>query len=211
MSEITRIKCGNGNCYIVSCGGSTVLIDTCKAEYRENILNYCKPYKNIRLIVLSHGHFDHCQNAAFLSERLGAPIAMHKADFDLISDNFRQKLSGRGLIGKIVLNASEKSFQSETIPPFEPSVWLSDGDSLEDFGIPAKIIHLPGHTDGSIAVDLYETHLFVGDALMNMFYPTLSHIYHNESELRESAEKITALGERTIYFGHGKPVKNRAW
>lgn len=211
MSEITRIKCGNGNCYIVSSGGSAVLIDTCKAEYRENILNYCKPYENIRLIVLTHGHFDHCQNAAFLSERLGAPIAMHKADFELISDNFRQKLSGRGLPGKIVLNASEKSFQSEIIPPFEPSVWLSDGDSLENLGISARIIHLPGHTDGSIAVDLDETHLFVGDALMNMFYPTLSHIFHNERELRESAAKISALGERTIYFGHGKPVKNRAW
>lgn len=210
MSKIDRIKCGNGNCYIVSNGESTVLIDTCKTEFRDKILNICKLY-SVRLIVLTHGHFDHCMNAAYLSERLGAPIAMHKADFELLSDNASQKLSCRGLAGKIVLSASEKSFREEKIPPFEPSVWLSDGDDLDDYGIDGKIVHLPGHTCGSIGIDVEGKHLFVGDALMNMFYPTLSHIYYDKEELLESAKKITALGERTIYFGHGKPTSNRAW
>lgn len=208
--NIARIKCGNGNCYIVSERENAVLIDTCKSEYRDKILNVCKTY-NIRLIVLTHGHFDHCQNAAYLSERLGAPIAMHQADFDLIKDNFRQKLTGRGIPGKIILSASVKSFRQEEIPPFKPTVWLSGGDNLDDYGIAGKVVHLPGHTDGSIGIDVDEKHLFVGDALMNMFYPALSHIYHDENELRKSAEKITALGERTVYFGHGKPVGNKIW
>lgn len=209
-SEVTRIKCGNGNCYLVSEGANAVLIDTAKPPYRDKISEFCKPY-SVRLIVLTHGHFDHCMNAAYLSEKLGAPVAMHKADLGLISDNTSQKLSCRGLLGKIVLSASEKSFRHEKIPPFEPTVWLSEGDSLENYGVEGRIVHLPGHTEGSIGVDVEEKHLFVGDALMNMFYPTLSHIFHDESELRKSAEKITALGERTIWFGHGKPVDNKVW
>lgn len=136
---------------------------------------------------------------------------MHKSDVGLIDSNFSQPLSARKFLGKIVLSVSLKSFESEEIPPFAPSVFLSEGDSLEEYGIRAKILHLPGHTDGSIAVDVEEKYLFVGDALMNMFYPTVSMLYHDEHAMLKSAERISSLGERTIYFGHGKPVGNRKW
>ncbi len=46
---------------------------------------------------------------------------------------------------------------------------------------------------------------------MNMFYPTVSMLYHNKKDMLESAGKIRRLGDRTIYFGHGKPVSNKQW
>lgn len=46
---------------------------------------------------------------------------------------------------------------------------------------------------------------------MNMFYPTVSMLYNDEKAMLDSARKITGLGERTIYFGHGIPVKNKVW
>lgn len=208
--RVERIKCGNGNCYIVSENENAVLIDTCKSDSVDKILHICKPY-NIRLILLTHGHFDHAQNAAALSKELKAPVAMHRADLALLSDNNSQPLGCKGLLGKIVLNASLNSFESEKIPPFTPTVLLDEGDTLAEYGINAKILHLPGHTDGSIAVDAAEEHLFVGDALMNMFYPTVSMIFHDKAEMLKSAERISSLGKRTIYFGHGKPVPNRNW
>ena len=164
MTRVKRIKCGNGNCYIVSENENAVLIDTCKSDSVYKILHICKPY-SIRLILLTHGHFDHAQNAAALSKELNAPIAMHRADLQLLADNNSQPLGYKGLLGKIVLNASLKSFKSEKIPLFTPTVFLDEGDSLEEYGIRAKILHLPGHTDGSIAVDVAEEHLFVGHAL----------------------------------------------
>lgn len=208
--RIRRIRCGNGNCYAVSQNESAVLIDTCKSDSADKILNICKPY-NIRLILLTHGHFDHAQNAAVLSKELNAPVAMHRADIGLLADNFSQPLSSKGLLGKIVLNASLKSFGSEKIPAFTPDVLLDEGDTLDEYGVSAQILRLPGHTDGSIGVDVGGEHLFVGDALMNMFYPTTSMIFHNREEMLKSAERISALGKRTVYFGHGKPVDNRNW
>lgn len=209
MATVKRIKCGNGNCYVVSESENAVLIDTCKPNFLDKILLICKPY-NIRLILLTHGHFDHAQNASALSKALNAPIAMHRADVELLADNSSQPLSSEGILGKIVLNASLKSFKTEKIPPFMPDILLDEGDTLEEYGISARILHLPGHTDGSIAVDT-EEHLFVGDALMNMFYPTTSMIFHDKAQMRKSAERITTLGRRTIYFGHGKPAENRKW
>lgn len=210
MHEIKRIKCGNGNCYIVRSGESAVLVDTCRKQFRERILRECGML-NIRLIVLTHGHLDHVQNAAWLSHRLNAPVAMSRADIALLSDNLAQMLHARTLPGKIVLAASVNALRYTKIQEFSPQVWLDEGDSLERYGIPAKVIGLPGHTDGSIALDVEQSDLIVGDALMNMFYPTVSMLYHDEAQMLRSAERITALGERTIFFGHGKPVANRKW
>lgn len=210
MEKVERIPCGNGNCYIISNGENAVLADTCRKEYREKILNACKPYK-MRLLVLTHGHVDHVQNAAFLSEKLQIPIAMCREDADLIKNNMVQPLEAQSIMGKIVLAASIKSFQKDIIPSFSPDIWLSEGDSLDDYGISAKIISVPGHTNGSIAIDAAEKYLIVGDALMNMFYPSVSLLYHDKGVMLKSAERISGMGERIIYFGHGKPLSNRTW
>lgn len=210
MSRIHRIKCGNGNCYIVENGTAGILVDTGKREYLNQVMEACKAYL-VRLIVLTHGHFDHAENAARLSGALGVPIGMNEKDYDLISSNTSQSLTADTLLGKVVLSVSLRDFSRRPMQVFKPDVCLRDGDSLADYGIPATIIALAGHTKGSIGVDVEGKHLIAGDALMNMFYPTVSMLYHNKSDMLASAEKISGLGERTIYFGHGKPLPNRQW
>ena len=210
MSEIHRIRCGNVNCYIVENGSGGVLVDTGRREFARRVLEACRRYR-VRLIVLTHGHFDHAENAAFLSEALGVPIGMSGRDLDLISSNANQALSAETLLGKVVLSASLREFSRRSMRVFEPEVLLQEGDCLTDYGIDARIVALPGHTEGSIGLDVEETNLVVGDALMNMFYPTVSMLFHNREAMLESAEKISALGRRMLYFGHGRPVSNRRW
>ena len=212
MSNILRIACGNGNCYLVSNGRDAILVDTCREKYRQNVLEACQPFQ-LRLLMLTHGHLDHMENAAFLSRSLNIPIAMHQADLDLLKDNLNQSLSAHSILGKIVLAASIKTFQMvEHIPEITPTVFLEDGDSLDSYGIPdVKIMGLPGHTNGSIGLDVAGQDLIVGDALMNMFYPTVSMLYHDKEAMQQSVKRIDKLGPRLIHFGHGKPVKNRAW
>jgi len=194
----------------VSDGDSGILIDTGKKDYLDTVVEACKPYK-IKLIVLTHAHCDHAENVADLSEMLGAPIAMHKDDVNLIESNNNQSLEAKAFLGKIILSASLKEFSRSKMKAFTPSVFLKDGDDLVEYGISAKVIGLPGHTKGSIGVDVDGKELMVGDALMNMFYPTVAMLYNDEKAMKDSAKKITGLGERIIYFGHGKPVQNKAW
>lgn len=210
MIKIHRIKCGNGNCYMIEEKGNAVLVDTARPKYRDKVLSACRKV-NIRLIILTHTHMDHCQNAAFISKELNIPIAICRADEELIKNNMLQTLYARTLAGKLVLFISKKSFYHDKIPEFTPKIYLQDGDTLEDFGISAKIIGLPGHTNSSIGIDFGKEGIVVGDALMNMFCPTVSMLYHNYEQMLESARKIGELGERTVYFGHGKPKKNRIW
>ncbi len=210
MNEIHRIKCGNGNCYIIENGTSGILVDTGKREYLNQVVKACESY-HVKLIVLTHAHFDHAENAAQISRTLGVPIGMNEKDCNLIKSNNNQELSAETFLGKIVLSASLRDFSARTIQEFKPGVLLDDGDSLADYGIDANVISLPGHTNGSIGIDVEKRNLIVGDALMNMFYPTVSMLFHNKNDMMESAGKISRLGNRTIYFGHGRPVPNKQW
>lgn len=209
MVKIHRIASGNVNCYIVADNDNAILIDTGRKKYREKILEKCKEF-HVSLIVLTHGHMDHCQNAAYLANALHIPIAMNKKDMNLIPDNRKQSLLAKTLLGKIVLSVSLSSFEMDSLEVFEPIIYLKNGDDLSEYGIAAKVVELPGHTKGSIGIEI-EDYLFVGDALMNMFYPTVSMLYVDEQEMLSSAKYISELGEKTIYFGHGKPKRNREW
>ena len=209
MVEIHRIVSGNVNCYIVAQNGSAILIDTGRRKYREKILKKCREFP-ITLIVLTHGHMDHCQNAAYLANALHVPVAMCEKDKNLIPDNRKQPLSAKTFLGRIVLSVSLKSFEKDSLDVFEPTVNLKDGDNLSEYGIDAEVIELPGHTNGSIGLKI-EDKLFVGDALMNMFNPSVSMLYTDESLMKKSAGKIGDMGKMEIYFGHGKSVGNRRW
>lgn len=210
MSQLHRIKCGNGNCYIVENGTCGVLVDTGKKEFMDKVIQACRLY-HVKLIVLTHAHFDHAENAAQLSDTLGIPIAMSENDLDLIQSNTNQSLYATSILGKIVLSASLKEFSARPMAAFKPAVFLQDGDSLSDYGIDAQIIALPGHTNGSIGIDVEKKYLIAGDALMNMFYPTVSMLFHNRDAMLESAKRISGIGDRIIYFGHGKPKPNKQW
>ena len=61
---------------------------------------------------------------------------------------------------------------------------------------------------GSIGVDAGGRHLLVGDALDNWIKPGNAHLYYDKEATKKSCEKLRALGERTVYYGHGKPTPN---
>lgn len=212
-AKITRIQSGNDNCFLVECGENSILVDTMREGGRNTILESCKG-KNIRLIVLTHGHVDHVQNASFLSAHFNAPIAMHESDVSLIANNLNQPLFAHTLTGKIVLYASIRSMNKDKIEQFTPSVMLKEGDSLSDYGIPASVIELPGHTNGSIGlmVDGDGKEFIVGDALMHLIGSAgRSMLYTNREMMEESAKKISRSEAKIIHFGHGSSAPNKEW
>jgi glyoxylase-like metal-dependent hydrolase (beta-lactamase superfamily II) len=206
---ISRIQCGNGNCFLLQENNASILVDTSRTKYRGKILEQCRD-ANVKLIILTHGHMDHIQNAAYLAKELKVPIAIHKSDYELTKNNMIEPLSAHNLLGKLVLQLSIKSFEFDTIDEFEPTVFLKEGDSLMEYGINATIVGLPGHTKGSIGIQSGEE-LLVGDALMNLFYPTKSMLYGDREQMEKSAEYISNRNVKMIHFGHGKSMPNRTW
>jgi glyoxylase-like metal-dependent hydrolase (beta-lactamase superfamily II) len=208
MTTITQIKGGTDNCYVVAEGGKAILIDTASGPHLDKVIAECDKYE-MKLIVLTHVHFDHAENAAALSKRYNIPVAVSKTDEELFEDFDRQPLSSYGLVGKLVLGLSLNVLRNTKVEKPENLIFVKEGDDLSSYGIKAKIIGLPGHTLGSIGVDVEQKHLFVGDELDNWLRPALGHLYYDFDAIIDSAQKIKNLGERTIYYGHGKPTENK--
>ena len=208
MTEIKRIKGGTDNCYLITDGSKAILVDTASRQNSDQVLAECDKYE-MKLIVLTHVHFDHAENAALLSKRYGIPVAIHPKDEELFESFDKQPLKSSGLVGRVVLGMSLKVLKNTPVEKPDNLIFVRDGEDLGAYGFDAKVMELPGHTLGSIGVDVEEKHLLVGDALDNWIRPGVGHLFYDRDALERSAEKIRALGDRTIWYGHGKPTPNR--
>ena len=83
---------------------------------------------------------------------------------------------------------------------------LREGDSLAPWGVDARVLELPGHTAGSIGLEVEGHSLIVGDAMMNLFRPGPSCLCSDPAAQRDSIARIRSLGPRSLYFGHGRPA-----
>ena len=208
MTQIHWIKCKTDNCYVVENGSDAILVDTGSAISCDKVLEECSKY-NMKLIILTHVHFDHAENAAKLSKHFNIPVACHEADVELFESFDKQPMESYGIVGKVVLDTSLKVLRNTKVEKPENLIFIKDGDDLSAYGFDAKIIGMPGHTKGSIGVDVEGTHLLVGDELDNWISPATGHLYNDLDAIKNSADKIVKLGERTLYYGHGKPTKNK--
>jgi glyoxylase-like metal-dependent hydrolase (beta-lactamase superfamily II) len=70
------------------------------------------------------------------------------------------------LAAKILILLFKLRRQKISLQKFKPDIFLRDGQDLGEYGFGAKIIHLPGHTKGSIGILTEEGDLFAGDTLV---------------------------------------------
>ena len=158
-------KLGTVNCYLVKTGTGFVLIDTGSSNQRDELEGElvgagCK-LGDLKLIVLTHGDFDHTGNAAFLRERFGAKIAMHRDDAGMAErgDMFWNRQSGNALLRMLapILFRFPKSNR------FRPDFYIEEGDNLSEYGFDDRVLSIRGHSKGSIGVLTAAGDLFCGD------------------------------------------------
>jgi hydroxyacylglutathione hydrolase len=88
---------------------------------------------------------------------------------------------------------------------FKPDLYVDEGYDLSEYGLDARVLHLPGHSEGSIGILTADGTLFCGDLLENRGKPCLSSIMDDPVAVEASVEKLKNLGIKTVYPGHGEP------
>jgi hydroxyacylglutathione hydrolase len=207
ISLLLPYKLGSVNCYLLETDIGCILIDTGGSNKRADLEKElesvdCKP-GYLKLIVLTHGDFDHTGNAAYLRKKFGTKIAMHNDDSGMAErgNMFWNRRKGNILLGMIarILFGFGKSER------FKPDLYIDEGYDLSDYGFDAKVLHIPGHSKGSIGILTADGDLFCGDLLENTNKPGLSSIIDDSEEANTSVEKLKSLEINTVYPGHGKP------
>jgi glyoxylase-like metal-dependent hydrolase (beta-lactamase superfamily II) len=199
--------------YLYEEAGALSLIDTGIAGdvklVMDAIAESGRKITDLRRIVLTHCHKDHAGTAAELRRLSGADILAHRLDAPVIR--------GDAEPADPVLSAAEQAiFDSVAgeIPESEPvSVdrELEDGDELEIDG-GAHVIHVPGHTPGSIAIHVPRSRvLFTGDAVAAIGpRPYVGFFNADPDAARASVRVLAGLDFDIGCFGHGAPLTTDA-
>jgi len=160
---VIRIKGPISNSYLIL-GEKPVLVDTGAPGDLKRILAGLKAnevaVKDLKLIILTHGHSDHAGCAAELRRRSGAQIALHIGDASLARNGRNGVLAVRDVLGRIL-----RPFVDEEFEAFEPDLIFRDGFELEPHGVKGRVLATPGHTPGSASVVLASGEAIIGDVL----------------------------------------------
>lgn len=137
-------------------------------------------------IVLTHSHYDHIGAAKELKDKYSIPISIHKLD----ADNLRNP-------------AANFSSMFEEQIRFQADIKLEEGDEWIIGRDRLKVIHTPGHSEGSISLAT-DGLLFSGDTVFKFGIGRTDLPGGDYAKLRESISKLLEYPDSTeVLPGHG--------
>lgn len=206
--KLFSVRVGYSNSILVANGSNSILVDT-------GVKGPLQPFKilfrqfnvhptDIKLIVLTHTHYDHTGNLKALAEFTGAKVIVHKNEYNNLKNGFIPIPDGNSPTTRFISKLGKLFYPKYASPKaFQADLVNEDEFDLNEFGVNGKIISTPGHTMGSQSVLLANT-LISGDTFINIrngiIFP---HFADHPRLLLETWQQLFDLGIEVIYPGHG--------
>ena len=204
------------NTYLLR-GNQSILVDTGfptdETAIRAGLAaNNVQP-QDLALIFVTHGHYDHFGSAGILKSASNVPVSIHPSEADRLRTGDSPSVEALTTTGRIMrpLITSERS-----PAPVTPDILLNDSDRLDDFGVPARVIHTPGHTGGSLSL-LVDGFAIIGDLMAGSLlypnqpdYPFFIEDPTDQPRILTSLQRLLDEGAQVFFPGHGLPFDRAA-
>jgi len=190
--KIKRIAVGvlSANCYILSDENTKEAVIIDPGDDGVVLMEYVdKEQLKVKYILNTHGHHDHCSDNAYMKEKTGALVGLHKEDEIFLVD---PDATGNFYAG------------SEKMPPAD--FYIKDGDEIVFGNCVLKVIETPGHSKGGVCFyGEKEKICFTGDTLFRGSIGRADFYGGNMNLLIKCIkEKLAHLSDEvTVYAGHG--------
>jgi glyoxylase-like metal-dependent hydrolase (beta-lactamase superfamily II) len=189
----------HSNVYLVIEGKELLVVDTGTPGNAKKIVDYIQKLgyqpSDVSTIILTHCHMDHMGSAKELQTLTNAKIEVGLADAEVVAGS-KPYPKPKNVLFRAVTSLMKPS-------PVAVDISLKDGDAIGSL----RIVEVPGHTMGSIALlDSKRGALFTGDTLRvedQKVGLAPKPFTVDEAAERKSVEKIAALDFEVLLPGHG--------
>lgn len=152
----------------------------------------------LEAIWLTHSHFDHIVDAAALKDKFDLPLFVHQVDAPNV-----EKPGSDGLSFMVV------------VAPTKVDHFFEEGQRLKLGVHEFEVMHLPGHSPGSVAFySKSDALLIAGDVLFKAGYGRTDLPGSDPVKMTNSLKRLCLLPEDTVvYPGHGETttIKDESW
>lgn len=177
------------NTYIVTDNetGDTAVVDPSLPE--QKLMDKLNG-KNVKYVLLTHGHFDHTCGAKMVKENTGAKVVIHKDEDEMLHD--------------ISKNEFEINCIGCEFPEVDADILTEDGTELTLGNTKITVMHTPGHSMGGVCYLFKEDKvMFSGDTLFRLTAGRTDLYGGNGRQELRSLAKIGELeGDYKVYPGH---------
>ena len=200
------ILVGNGEALLVDAGmkGSSGLI-------MSGLHDLGLTAHDVTGVIVTHHHPDHSGGVPEMVSDRDIPVMAHSLDGRILAGIEEQPNPFQyRLVARLIRPAVERIKS----PPISIDAELKDGDVIP-FDFPVQVIHIPGHTAGSIALYLPDQKLvIVGDALQHRLgmrlTPPAAAFTEDTEQAMVSLRKLLKLDFHSICFSHYPPFRGSA-
>lgn len=198
--------------FLIYTDNSVVIVDTGHKGMNDRIIQALdsigRTADDLQLIILTHCHYDHAGGASALKKLTGAPVAVHEMEADGLRQGRTTIPDGTRWKGKLIAWLGRRfAKRVQKIDPLEPDIIIGERMDLAAFGIPAYILHTPGHTAGSQSIILENGTAIVGDNFLGFpgkeHYPPFADL---KNDVLESWKKLISTGSKELFPAHGTTI-----
>jgi glyoxylase-like metal-dependent hydrolase (beta-lactamase superfamily II) len=218
ISRIPIFPWGLVNAHLIESEHGCILVDAglpgYEHKFEEALAIRGLSFRDVKLIIITHAHVDHAGGAARLRELTRAPVLAHEGDLEYFNRRVPMTFCPTGWFGRLFLKTG---LMIEPYIGFEPDILLSNEEAVDlgKYGIPGVVKHTPGHTAGSISVELSTKEALVGDLISSGIL--LGGIVRTGRAKRPPFEddpqvvsselqRMVNAGMERFYMGHGGPL-----
>lgn len=207
-TSIVRLTPARCNIFVVTRNGRAIIIDTGISFDRARIEHALERRAIVpEAVVLTHTHFDHAGNAAWLAGEYGAEVVVQEAECEFLAAGDTPIPEGTQAVTRGLVSLGKKVAPMFRYEPYHADHVFRESFDLNRFGINGYIIHTPGHSPGGATVVIDDVVAIAGDSIIGTtpgkpFPPFADDV----DILLKSWRKIIDTGCVTFLPGHGKPV-----
>ena len=208
VSNVHLVKSGT-RCFLVDAGSPDDLPKLAAALAREGLR-----FPDLSAVILTHGHADHAALAAEIRRRSGAVVIAGRGDRSMLESGVNEPVTPTSFTARLILMLPLDA----RYEPLRADVEVDGELDLASYGLAGRVLPVPGHTPGSLAVVLDDGRAFVGDMILGGWlggalfaHRPGEHYFH--MDVAGNGHSLAALAKlpiRQYFLGHGGPLSQEA-